>query len=134
MQLIDIGVLSKASGVAASTLRYCEEIGLIRSVARRGLRRQYSEDTLQQLALISLGKTAGFSLEEISRMFDKDRKPDLPRTTLHQRAQALEGQARRMMALSNLLRHVAECPAPTHLECAKFRKLLRTTCAKKIDD
>lgn len=128
MGLIDIGVLSKTSGVPTSTLRYYEEIGLIRSSARNGLRRQYHADTIDQLALISLGKRAGFSLEEIGGMFDKDRKPDLSRPTLHQRADELDRQIRRMKALSNLLRHVAECPAPSHLECAKFRKLLRLAC------
>ncbi len=33
MDLLDIGVLSKGSGVPASTLRYYEELGLIRSAA-----------------------------------------------------------------------------------------------------
>lgn len=132
MNLIDIGVLAKTSGVPTSTLRYYEEIGLIRSVSRNGLRRQYGEDTLVQLALIALGKTAGFSLEEIGAMFDKDRKPDLPRSTLHQRADALDRQIRRMKALSNMLRHVAECPAPSHLECAKFQKLLRVACPNSL--
>lgn len=128
MNTIDIGALSKTSGIPASTLRYYEEIGLIQPVGRNGLRRQYSDDTLVQLALISLGKAAGFSLEEIHGMFDKDRNPDLPRPTLHQRADALGRQARRMAALSKLLRHVAECPAPSHMACPKFQKLLRAAC------
>lgn len=128
MNLVDIGVLSKTSGVPTSTLRYYEEVGLIKSVGRNGLRRQYSEDTLVQLALISLGKTAGFSLEEINGMFDKDRKPNLPRPTLHQRADDLDLQIRKMTTLSNALRHVAECPAPSHMSCPRFRKLLRVAC------
>ncbi len=128
MALIDIGALAKASGIPASTLRYYEDVGLIESVGRKGLRRQYHEDTLSQLALISLGKTAGFSLEEIRGMFDQDRTPVLPRPALHQRADELDAQIRRMTALSKLLRHVAECPAPSHMECARFRKLLHAAC------
>ena len=128
MNLVDIGALSKTSGVPTSTLRYYEEVGLIKSVGRNGLRRQYSEDTFVQLALISLGKTAGFSLEEINGMFDKDRKPNLPRPTLHQRADDLDLQIRRMTTLRNALRHVAECPAPSHMSCPRFRKLLRVAC------
>ena len=124
MKLIDIGVLSKTSGVPTSTLRYYEEIGLIRSVSRHGLRRQYSEDALLQLALISLGKAAGFSLEAINSMFDQNRHPNLPRATLHQRADELDRHIQKMTTLSRLLRHVAECPAPSHLECPRFRKLL----------
>lgn len=131
MNLIDIGVLAKASGVATSTLRYYEEFGLIRSVARNGLRRQYNEDTLVQLALISLGKSAGFSLEEIGGMFDKDRKPNLPRPTLNERADELDRQIRRLKTLSSMLRHVADCPAPSHLACPRFQKLLSAACPTK---
>ncbi len=125
MSLIDIGALSKQAAMPASTLRYYEEVGLIQSASRSGLRRQYSEDTLVQLALISLGKAAGFSLQEIKGMFDKERHPQLPRPTLHQRADELDSQIRRMATLSKLLRHVAECPAPSHMACTRFRKLLR---------
>lgn len=128
MKLVDIGALSKTSGVPTSTLRYYEEVGLIQPLGRNGLRRQYSEDTLVQLALISLGKAAGFSLGEINAMFDKNRSPDLPRSTLYQRADELDRQVRRMATLSSLLRHVAECPAPSHMTCPRFRKLLRVAC------
>ena len=125
MNLLDIGVLARASGLPASTLRYYEERGLIASVARSGLRRQYREETLDQLALIALGKGAGFSLDEIHGMFDQNRQPDLPRPSLQERADELDRQIRRMTTLSKLLRHVAECPAPAHMACPRFRKLLR---------
>ncbi|MCW0206558.1 MAG: helix-turn-helix domain-containing protein [Achromobacter sp.] len=125
MSLLDIGVLSRRSGVPASTLRYYEEVGLIQSRARRGLRRQYGEETLTQLMLIFLGKTAGFSLQEIGEMFDKDGAPNLPRPVLHERADALERQIRRLAALKDTLRHVADCPAPSHMQCPHFQKLLR---------
>lgn len=125
MRLLDIGVLSERSGVPPSTLRYYEEIGLIQPLARHGLRRQYGVETLTQLALISLGKTTGFSLGEIKGMFGKDGSPDLPRVALHERADKLDRQIRRMMTLRNALRHVAECPAETHMGCPKFRRLLR---------
>lgn len=125
MNLLDIGVLAERSGLPASTLRYYEEIGLIESVARHGLRRQFDRRALTQLALIALGKTAGFSLDEIKGMFGKDGSPDLPRTALHQRADRLDLQIRELTTLRNALRHVADCPATSHMECPKFRKLLR---------
>jgi len=125
MNPVDIGVLAKASGLSASALRYYEERGLIESVGRKGLRRQYREQTLDQLALIALGKGAGFSLDEIKGMFDQNRHPELPRPSLRERADELDAQIRRLATLSKLLRHVAECPAPSHMECPRFRKLLR---------
>ncbi|MFY0310394.1 helix-turn-helix domain-containing protein [Leisingera sp. D0M16] len=126
MKLLDIGEVAERSGVAASALRYYEEIGLITSIGRKGLRRQFGPETLLQLSLITLGKAAGFSLQEIAGMFGQDGRPDLPRDQLHARADALEAQIRELSMLREALRHVADCPAPSHMECPKFRKLLRT--------
>lgn len=125
MSRIDIGELAKASGVPPSTLRYYEQVGLISAVARHGLRRQYSADTRVQLALIALGKRAGFTLDEIGTMFGPDRQPQLHRPALIERADELDRQIRRLKTLSQMLRHVADCPAPSHLECPRFQKLLR---------
>ncbi|MBQ4824847.1 helix-turn-helix domain-containing protein [Leisingera sp. HS039] len=133
MKLLDIGDVADRSGVAASALRYYEEIGLITSAGRKGLRRQFGRGVLLQLSLITLGKAAGFSLQEIAGMFGKDGQPDLPRSQLHARADALEAQIRELTTLKDALRHVADCPAPSHLECPKFQKLLRAgTLAAKV--
>lgn len=124
MKLLDIGDLSKQSGLAPSTLRYYEEIGLIQSVGRHGLRRQFEAQAATQIALISLGKMAGFSLQDIKGMFAKDGTPQLPRTELHLRADALDEQIRGLSRLRDALRHVAECPEPSHMDCPKFRRLM----------
>ncbi|WP_411352367.1 helix-turn-helix domain-containing protein [Leisingera aquaemixtae] len=125
MKLLDIGEVAERSGVAASALRYYEEIGLITSAGRKGLRRQFGPGTLVQLSLITLGKAAGFSLQEIAAMFGRNGQPDLPREQLHARADALDAQIQELSALRDALRHAAECPAPSHLECPKFQKLLQ---------
>lgn len=74
---MDISEVAKRSGLPASTLRYYEERGLIASVGRQGLRRRFDPEVLEQLALISLGQAAGFSLDEISQMFSADRRPSI---------------------------------------------------------
>ena len=124
MKLLDIGELTARTGIPASTLRYYDEIGLISSVARHGLRRQFPPETLLQLKLISMGKSAGFSLDEISGMFAPDRQPDLPRPELHERADQLDRQIKELTALRDTLRHVADCPARTHMECPTFKRLV----------
>ena len=123
MKLLDIGALSESSGLPASTLRYYDDIGLISSVARHGLRRQFAPDATLQLKLIAMGKQAGFSLEEIGAMFGTGAR-DLPRDDLHRRADALDRQIRELTALRDTLRHVAECKAPSHMECPTFRRLV----------
>ncbi|WON79001.1 helix-turn-helix domain-containing protein [Serratia sp. UGAL515B_01] len=128
---MDIGEVAQQSGVSPSTLRYYEEIGLIASVGRHGLRRQFETDVLLRLSLVALGKSAGFSLDEISGMFGKDGRPELPRANLHLKADELERQIDNLTVLKNALRHVADCPAPSHLECPKFRRLLLTAIRRQ---
>lgn len=125
MKILDIGTLAEHSGLPASTLRYYDEIGLISAVGRRGLRRQFGPEAILRLRLVALGKRAGFSLAEIAAMFSADGKGTVPRTALKKRATEIERQIRELGILRDMLRHVAECPAPNHLECPRFRKLLR---------
>ena len=94
---MDIGEVSRRSGIPASTLRFYEEKGLIASGGRRGLRRLFDSGVLDRLALIALGSAAGFSLN----------------------------------AMRDGLRHAAVCPAPSHLECPTFRRLLRAAASSR---
>ena len=132
MGMMDIGEVAERSGVPPSTLRYYEELGLIRSISRHGLRRQFEADVLLKLSLIELGKTAGFSLAEIAGMFGKDGRPDIPRDQLHAKADDLQRQMLDLRVLQDALRHVAECPAPSHLECPTFRKLLKAATRRRV--
>lgn len=131
MKLLDIGELARRAGVSAATLRYYEEVGLIRSVARHGLRRQFEPRALMQLSLIALGKTAGFSLEEMRGMFGPDGLPELSRLTLHGKADQLDAQIRKLTTLRNALRHVADCKAEQHMDCPKFQRLLRVSSSAR---
>ena len=121
---MDINEVARRSGVRASTLRYYEERGLIRSIGRRGLRRVFDASVLERLALIALGRSAGLSLEEISRMFAPDGRPRIDRRVLARKAEELDGTIRTMTAMRDGLRHAAACPAPSHMECPTFRRLL----------
>lgn len=124
MKFLDIGEVAAASGVAPSALRYYEEVGLIASVSRYGLRRQFPPEVLLQLKLIAMGRSAGFSLDEIAGMFGRNGMPELPRDVLHQKADDLDRQIQELTALRDTLRHVADCPAPSHMECPTFRRLV----------
>lgn len=127
MKFIDIGEVAKQTGVKPSALRYYEKIGLISSGSRHGLRRQFPHHVLLQLKLIAMGKSAGFSLEEIASMFGRQGVPELPRDLLHQKADQIDQQIHKLTALRDTLRHVADCPAPSHMECPTFQRLVEVT-------
>jgi DNA-binding transcriptional MerR regulator len=121
---LDINEVSRRVGVPASTLRFYEEKGLIVSVGRRGLRRLFDPDVLERLALIALGRSAGFSLDEIARMFTREGRAHIDRKMLAEKAQELDGTIRKLTAMRDGLKHAAACPAPSHMQCPKFRRLL----------
>jgi len=122
---MDIAEVAKRSGVPASTLRFYEEKGLIASVGRDGLRRRFAPGVLDQLALIALARSAGFSLDEIRPMFSPEGRPKLDRQMLAAKADEIERTIRRLQAVSKSLRHAAVCPAASHSECPTFQRLLR---------
>ena len=125
MSDLDIGEVAQRAGIPASTLRFYEEKGLVTSVGRRGLRRQYDPDVLERLALIALGRSAGFSLGEIARMFAPDGGVRIERQMLNDKAADLEVTIRKLSAMRDGLRHAAACRAPSHMECPTFRRLLK---------
>lgn len=121
---MDIHEVARTSGVPASTLRYYEEKGLIASTGRRGLRRTFEPRVLERLALIALGRTAGFTLDEIGDMFMPDGRPNIDRQRLAGKADELDRTIRKLTAMRDGLRHAAACSAPSHLECPTFRRLM----------
>src|SRR5262245_2862560 len=132
MPELDIGAVSRQSGLPASTLRYYEEKGLIRSIGRKGLRRAFDDKVLERLALIAIGRAAGFSLEEIARMLARDGKQRIDRTLLAAKADELDRTIKQLAAMRDGLRHAAVCSAPSHMECPHFRRLMRFAASGRL--
>lgn len=84
---MDITEVARRSGVPASTLRFYEEKGLIGSIGRKGLRRVFDPGVLDRLALIAMGRAAGFSLDEIALVFAPDGRLRIDRRMLAAKAQ-----------------------------------------------
>jgi DNA-binding transcriptional MerR regulator len=129
---LDISEVARRSGLPASTLRFYEEKGLIASVGRRGLRRLFNAGVLERLALIAMGRAAGFSLDEIAHMFAPDGRPRIDRQVLAAKAEELDRTIRELSAMRDGLRHAAACTAPSHMECPTFRRLLRATASGRV--
>jgi DNA-binding transcriptional MerR regulator len=68
---IKIGDLASMFGLTARTIRYYEELGLIKSDDRtEGIHRRYPEKNIMYLKRIKQLKTYGLSLGEIKEFFD----------------------------------------------------------------
>ena len=132
MRDLDITEVARRSGLPSSALRYYEEKGLIRSVGRRGLHRLFDAGVLERLALIALGRAAGLSLDEIASMFAPDGRPQIDRQLLADKAEELNETIRKLISMRDGLRHAAVCPAPSHMECPTFRRLLGIATIVKV--
>jgi DNA-binding transcriptional MerR regulator len=132
MRNLDIAEVARRTGVPASALRYYEEKGLIRSIGRMGLRRVFDHRILERLALISMGRVAGFSLDEMAGMFAADGRPRIDKRVLAARADQLDATIRELAAVRDGLRHAAACRAPSHMECPTFKRILRAAARGKV--
>jgi DNA-binding transcriptional MerR regulator len=126
---LDIAEVARRTGLPASALRYYEEKGLIASIGRRGLRRLFDPGVLERLSLIAVGQAAGFSLDEIALMFGGDGQPRIDRATLAAKADELDLTIRRLTAMRDGLRHAAACPAPSHMECPRFQRIVKNAAS-----
>ncbi|RYY02367.1 MAG: MerR family transcriptional regulator [Gammaproteobacteria bacterium] len=121
---MDITEVSKACGLPASALRFYEEKGLIQSKGRSGLRRLFNSTVVERLALISLARKVGFTLDEISKMFTPE-SVEIDRNLLSAKADELDEKIKELTSMRDGLRHAVACKAENHFECPKFLQLLR---------
>lgn len=121
---IDIGVLAQRSQLSTATLRYYEEKGLIHSIGRKGLRRQYAVKTLDQLRLIQMAQQSSLTLEEIKNIFFKQQNIQIDRALLDHKIEAIEQRIAQMQTTLLSLKHIAECPYEQHLDCPEFQKIV----------
>ena len=125
MKELGIGEVVKRSGVPASTLRYYEEKGLIRSIGRRGLSRVFNADVLDRLAVITLAQSLTFSLDEIAPMLAENGQVTLDRQQLTRKADELDWLLDKVSAVRDQLRRAAACPSASHEQCPSFQQRLK---------
>lgn len=125
--------MARRTGFSSSALRFYEEKGLIASTGRAGLRRIFNPDVLERLALVALGRTAGFSLDQIALMFAPDGRLRIDRRVLAARAEDLTTTIRGLTAMRDGLQHASVCRAPSHMECLTFRRLLQVAAKRTLE-
>ncbi|CAH9053803.1 HTH-type transcriptional regulator CueR [Pseudoalteromonas holothuriae] len=121
---ITIRQVAKQTGLPSSTIRYYEELGLIRSIGRKGITRVFHTKVIEQLALVALARYAGFTLDEIAHMFSSSGEVTIDRSQLIEKADLLDKKIKQFEAMRDGLKHVAKCPEQNQLDCPKFQSLV----------
>jgi DNA-binding transcriptional MerR regulator len=117
--LLDIGEVSARSGLAASALRFYEREQIIVSADRKGLRRQFRPDVLTTLAVVSMCRRAGFTLDEIKALLATSGRPAWKAFAAAKRDE-LRAQSARLSAVADQLDHALGCPSRSVFDCEHF--------------
>ncbi|MFQ4143961.1 heavy metal-responsive transcriptional regulator [Chlorogloeopsis sp. ULAP02] len=99
-----IGNVAKSSGVPIKTIRYYEELGLLKSSARtEGGFRLFNSDVLERLHFIKRAQSLGLSLSEIKEFLNVHDAGELPcehiKIKLEDKMKAIDEQIRQLLIL-----------------------------------
>jgi MerR family transcriptional regulator, copper efflux regulator len=118
-----IGELAARFGLATHVLRHWEDMGLLSPARRAAGRRIYGSVHVTRVAEITLGKDAGFSLEQLRELFaapDLDRRREVLRAQLAQVRQRIA----RLTLSQTLLEHGLRCRHPDYQSCPRFQAMV----------
>jgi DNA-binding transcriptional MerR regulator len=79
-----IGAVAKESGLPVKTIRYYDEIGLLKTAGRtEGGYRVFAEDVFTRLGFIRRSQSLGLTLTEIKEFLDVHDQGDMPCAHIH---------------------------------------------------
>jgi DNA-binding transcriptional MerR regulator len=120
---MDIAEVRAVTGLTAAALHHYEDMGLVESIGRRGLRRQYAPEVIEQLAVIVICRRAGFSLKEIASMMKRDDRASW-RDVARMRADELDRRIAELELARDGIRHALTCPSSDIMACVHFQSSL----------
>jgi MerR family redox-sensitive transcriptional activator SoxR len=123
---LTIGEVARRAGVATSSVRYYERIGLLPAPERLSGQRRYHPDVLGKLGFIQVAQAAGFKLREIKELIDdvdSDSAPSMGeqmRALSNRKLGEVEALIERARTMKGWLEVAKECGCATPGECALF--------------
>lgn len=108
-RLLTITEVGETTGLQSSALRYYEREGLIKPAGRASGRRLYDESVLQRLAVVSLLQEVGFTISEISELFNRRGKRTRWRALAESKLGEINAHLERVGAARELLSAALDC-------------------------
>jgi DNA-binding transcriptional MerR regulator len=121
---LTIGEVARRAGVATSSIRYYERIGLLPKPEREGGQRRYDAEVLGKLGFIGIAQSAGFKLREIKDLVGgidgDDGMGEKMRSLSVLKLGEVEALLERTRAMKGWLEVARECGCASPAECALF--------------
>ncbi|MDX2969156.1 MerR family transcriptional regulator [Kribbella solani] len=108
---LSIGELAERFGLATHVLRHWETMGLLRPARGPGGARYYKPSDLERVAIILMGKEAGFALGDLRALLSTDSPMD-HRDVLRRQVSELETRIAQAQTAKALIEHALACPKP----------------------
>jgi DNA-binding transcriptional MerR regulator len=109
-RLLSIGELADRSGVAPTALRYYDELGLVRPIARASGRRRYSASAVAEVGAIRFLREVGFRCVRLALSWPAA-NGKLGRRSSTASWPELAEQQHRLQVACAALEHARRCPA-----------------------
>ncbi|EGA72261.1 HTH-type transcriptional regulator CueR [Vibrio sinaloensis DSM 21326] len=128
---MNIGAIAKLTGLSSKSIRLYEEKALITPPRRSDSGyREYSDQHVQELNLISRAKNAGFSLLECKEFVDlahnPNRKSREVKAKAQEKLQEVEVRIRELQEIEKQLKQwVSTCPGDENSQCPIIEDLTK---------
>ncbi len=137
---MNIGTAARASGIPAKTIRYYEEIGLIRPAGRSGGNyRLYGDLEVETLRFIRRARGLGFSVEEVSELLDlwrdRGRSSRQVKALANRHLRDIDEKIAALKTMRDTLNELMErCHGDSRPDCPILADLAGQGAAAEMDD
>ncbi|HBC3492619.1 TPA: Cu(I)-responsive transcriptional regulator [Vibrio alginolyticus] len=128
---MNIGAVAKLTGLSSKSIRLYEDKGIISQPARSDSGyREYSDNHIQELNLVSRAKSAGFSLQECKEFVQLAHNPnrkssEVKARTMDKLREVEEKIAHLMEIKTQLEGWVSSCPGDAESRCPIIDELTK---------
>jgi len=119
---MNIGEVSRRSGLPAKTIRYYEDIGLIQPLRRANGYRVFGRDDLHKLAFLGRARALGFSIEDCRGLLklyeDTDRASSEVKRIAEKHMARIDSKMAELAGMRATLAHlIEECAGDQRPDC-----------------
>ena len=122
--LIPIGELARRTGVKVTTLRYYDELGLVRPDARASGHRRYAESAVRAVGVVLFLREVGFTLAEVAELLAAGGRTERWSALVDRKLAEVAERQHQLAVARAALEHGRHCPSEDPTRCPRFAAIV----------
>lgn len=127
---MNIGEVSERAGLPPKTIRYYEDIGLVRPLRSDNGYRAFRESDIHKLAFLGRARTLGFSIEDCRTLLDlyedESRESAQVKAVAKEHLTAIDSKIAQLKSMRQTLSHLVEaCQGDHRPDCPILQDLAK---------